>query len=218
MTTLAWLREYEERVAEWRQLTEAKKTVPAAVLISAPEVLSGNLAELQPGGIETKEVSPASLTGSKLTRQLTATPVHNFAEGTDLPVVTAQKPLVKFAAGQIFPIPKQSKAAQAESGDQMVWFGALVTGAISALVLTFLVSSNNGADIAATTQKFSSANTSQAIMSQANAFETAKSAEGDAAGYRIDIASLKNQFSSENLEEFVKKIAGFINNFNISGW
>jgi len=24
MTTLAWLREYEERVAEWRQLTEAK--------------------------------------------------------------------------------------------------------------------------------------------------------------------------------------------------
>lgn len=73
-------------------------------------------------------------------------------------------------------------------------------------------------DIASTAQKFSQANTSQPVLSEVNVSEKGQSASEVEAGYRIDIADLKSQFSSENLEEFVNKVADFINNFNISGW
>lgn len=217
MTTALWLKEYEDRVAEWRQATEAKKAVPAAVLVSAPESLVKNLVQAE--SEEINEIKASNPIEPALTRQITATPVQDFAEGTDFPIVPAQKPLAKFATGQIFPVPEQSKEAQAESGDHVVWLGALVTGAISALVLAFAVSGGIGVtDIASTAQKFSQANTSQPVLSEVNVSEKGQSASEVEAGYRIDIADLKSQFSSENLEEFVNKVADFINNFNISGW
>jgi hypothetical protein len=217
MTTSAWIKDYEARVAEWREANEARKAVPIAVLVSAPAELSGNLASDLPI-IESEGVSVSSELKPVPARQNPAMPGRDFAnEGDDFPILPSRRPLANFASGQIYPVPQQSKDAEAGHGEHLLWLSALVTGAVSALVLAFMAAGGDSlTDLAAKAERFSQANVSQATLSKTNTGEAGN--EAVASGYEINLEDIKGEFSSDNLKGFVEEVARFINNLEISGW
>lgn len=210
MTTAGWIGDYKKHVAEWRETSEAKRSVPEAVLVSAPVELSGNLAGESP-------VEAAAARKEEETVALVRAPktVLDFIMEDDMPMLPSRTPLAKFATGQILPVPQPSDT-ETGNNDHFAWFGALVSGAVSALILAIAISTGSGMDsLASSAEKFAQANASQAVMLGDNAPGTT----ADVAGYsRIAAEDIKEQFSSSRLKEFVAAASRFLNNLDMSGW
>ena len=209
MTTAAWVADYEKRVAVWKETSEARKIVPTAVFVSAPKELTGNLVHEVSSEITTEAREEELVVSMR-----PATPVWDFTKEDDLPTMPSRMPLARFATGQILPVPQETKI---ESDDNhFVWFGALVSGALSALILAVAASSGSGGvDLAVTAEKFAQANASLAVVENTNG-------SGTAAGLAVDagtvVEDVKEQFSSDRLKEFVEKTAEFFNSLDMTGW
>lgn len=219
MTTAEWLREYEARVAAWRQATEEKRIVSTAVLVSAPAELSENMSV--PVTVETQgpEAMAKEMNDFSPRQQLQSTVRDLTDEGDDMPAVPSSRPLVRFASGsgQVLPVPQQSKDLEAGNSDYLVWFGAMIAGAMSALMLAVIVSGGNTvADIAATAQKFSQANANQAAILHVGVSDDV--ATDNLQESKIGAEGIKNQFSTDSLKNFVEEAANFIDNLDMPGW
>jgi len=209
MTTADWIGDYEKRVAEWRETSEAKRSVPEAVLVSAPVELSGNIVNEIPAGssaIKTEEAAVPAYTPKT---------VLAFIQEDDMPMLPSKTPLAKFATGQILPVPQPSDT-ETDNNDHFAWFGALVSGALSALILAVAISAGSGMDdLASSAEKFAQANASQAVILGDNV----PGAAVGAAGYSETAAEgIKEQFSPARLKEFVAAASRFLNNLDMSGW
>lgn len=118
MTTVAWLDDYERRVAVWRQTAEAKKEAAArAVFVVAPEEITNVVDQTPPSNI------------------LDAYPVLAENERLLPPPMPKRRLASKFG-GQVFPIPREKPV---HNGLNRGGLAALLSGALAAL-LFFAVS------------------------------------------------------------------------------
>lgn len=143
MTTAAWLDDYEIRVQEWREAGEAKKAAQsAAVLVSAPAELSGNLEQNGALRQEPRAASEIKAVLPDTVELKPATAVFCGRNAEILPPPIPKRFRAMTPSGQIYPAPKKE---QLEIGDisDYSWLGALFSGAAVALLL-FLAFNQGG--------------------------------------------------------------------------
>jgi hypothetical protein len=213
MTTAVWLADYEKRVQIWKSAAEAKRVVPTAVLVSAPAELSRNLAETAAVGHNVNNTA----SGAEMP-EVTVYPAAPAWEADDMPLLPSKAPLARFATGQILPVPKQSET-EIDSGNHFAWFGALVSGVLTALILAVAVSSGGAGNLAASAGKFAQANASVAAIGDEGNTAAISDPVADVAIFcRNTAEDVKDQFSSDRLKELVKETARFLDSLDMSGW
>ena len=187
MTTARWIDQYSARVQEWREMSEAKKrSLPAAALVEAPGELSINLEQESVPRNETVALPQAVFADAVQNEKTSAV----FCSGSGL--ITPPKPARRLAAfppsGQIFPVPKETSNNDIAS---FGWFGALLSGALCALLLFLAVSGGDVSGFAgAGPLRFGQANARAAIFDI-----------GSASGQALEIAaSLKQGLQNLSFE------------------
>jgi hypothetical protein len=160
MTTARWIDQYSARIQEWREMSEAKKrSLPVAALVEAPGELSINLEQESVLQNEPATLSQAVF-ADVVQNEKTSTV---FCSGPSL--IVPPKPARRLAAfppsGQIFPVPKETLNNDIAS---FGWFGALLSGALCALLLFLAISGGGSGFAGAEPLRFGQANAQAALF------------------------------------------------------
>jgi len=125
VTTAAWLDDYERRVQAWREAAEAKKETNAAAFVAAPDQISQ---VLEPAIDMPLEYDDSEAVASSIPPTIAV-----FCDDREAALPPVSRRLKTMAlGGQIYPVPKQDFGKNIQSQG---WFGALVSGAVCALLL-----------------------------------------------------------------------------------
>jgi hypothetical protein len=205
MTTAAWLDDYAARIQEWQELAAARKVaVPEARLVAAPTQLEDNLDRCGDAAPAEEPSAPAAVFAEEPKQEVfpdtaQVKPVAAFCdvEPAIRPPMPPRRLRMLPPSGQIYPVPQETKLDDVAS---FGWFGALLSGAVCALVL-FLSFGYGGIDIAGSFSK-----SGQASMGRAfDQFENIIILQAEKSGSTAAPQSQK----TDPLEQLVEAIAGF---------
>ena len=155
MTTARWIDDYSARVQEWREISEAKKrNLPQSVLVNAPRELSNNL--------EIESIPETQVIFADMPEMKAPETFYHPEAGLIQPPLPPKR-LSSFSfGGQIFPVPEETPSNDVASYG---WFGALLSGALCALLLFLVFGGGYIADIANIgAARFGQANIRQIVL------------------------------------------------------
>jgi len=206
VTTAAWLDDYDRRIQAWRQAAEAKKKTNAAAFVVAPDQISQVLEPAidPPSEQDDLEAAPSSIPPT----------IAVFCDDRETALPPVSKRLKTMAlGGQIYPVPKQEPVKNIQNQG---WLGALVSGAICALLLFMVMNPAGVSNLAGmVSNEFGRAdigapvshNDGQSQMIQATSFQKTESPLLSPSG----LASPTGQ--NDPLKALVMAVEAFLNGF-----